>query len=237
VLDPAALSARLDAVRDRIARAASRVGRDPSSIRLVAVSKTFPADHVRAAARAGQLDFGENKVQEALEKMERTADLPLRWHLIGHLQSNKARKAGGRFDAVHSIDDPELAAKLDEAARAAGRRVEVLIQVDLAGEPTKHGVREGAIMPVVEGVLRGRALRLTGLMLLPPAVERPEEAREYFARLRRLRDALVARGVPSETMRELSMGMSHDFDVAIEEGATVVRVGTAIFGGRSGARP
>src|SRR4051812_6536767 len=137
--DSGALRARLADVRDRIARAAGRAGRDPASIRLVAVSKTFSADHVRAAADAGQLDFGENKVQEALAKMDATADLPLRWHLVGHLQSNKARKAAARFDVVHSLDSVHLLTTLDEAARAASRQLDLLVQVDLAGEATKHG--------------------------------------------------------------------------------------------------
>src|SRR3990170_6186545 len=137
--DPAALRARLTDVRDRIARAAGRVGRDPATVRLIAISKTFTADHVRAAADCGQLDFGENKLQEALEKMDRTADLPIRWHLLGHLQSNKARKAGTRFDVVHSVDVAAIVGRLDEAATAAGRGLDLLVQVDLAGEHTKHG--------------------------------------------------------------------------------------------------
>jgi pyridoxal phosphate enzyme (YggS family) len=139
------LSDRLADVRARIARAASRAGRDPSSIRLVAVSKTFPADSVRRAAAAGQIDFGENKVQEAVQKMDATADLHVRWHLIGHLQSNKARKAAERFDVIHSIDNAELLMRVDEAARAAGRRLDLLVQVDLAREATKHGVEESEL--------------------------------------------------------------------------------------------
>ncbi len=141
MIDAPALRARLADVRARIARAAGRAGRDPSSIRLIAVSKTFPAEYVRAAADAGQIDFGENKVQEALGKMDQTSDLHVRWHLIGHLQSNKAKKAA-RFDLVHSVDTPALVEKLDEAANAAGRRLDLLVQVDLAGEATKHGARE-----------------------------------------------------------------------------------------------
>src|SRR5438093_6139086 len=135
--DPAALRARLADVRTRIARAAGRAGRDPSSVRLVAISKTFSADDVRAAADCGQIDFGENKVQEALQKMDATADLPITWHLVGHLQSNKARKAGARFDVVHSVDNPTIATRLDEGADAASRTIRYLVQVDLAGEPTK----------------------------------------------------------------------------------------------------
>ena len=220
-------------VRERIARAADRAGRDPSSIRLVAVSKTFDAEHVRAAADAGQIDFGENKVQEALQKMDRLDDLPLRWHLVGHLQSNKARKAGARFDTIHSIDGGDLGDTLDQAAAAATRRIDLLIQVDLAGEPTKHGAREADLLSVFEAARRWSAARLVGLMLLPPAGEAPDESRPYFKALKAVRDRLLAHGVDHAMLHELSMGMSRDFDVAVEEGATLVRVGTAIFGNRN----
>jgi pyridoxal phosphate enzyme (YggS family) len=232
VIDRSALRARLADVRARIARAAGRAGRDPASIRLVAVSKTFPADYVRAAADAGQIDFGENKVQEALAKMDETADLPLQWHLVGHLQSNKARKAGARFDVVHSIDDAALIARLDEAAAAAGRRVEVLVQVDLAGETTKYGADENELLSIFTAARTARAVQVSGLMLIPPAVEDPEQARPFFRRLRAVRDRLRDEGVEPATLNELSMGMTHDFEVAIEEGATIVRIGTAIFGSR-----
>ena len=228
-----ALRARLDSVRDRIARAASRAGRDPASIRLVAVSKTFSADCVREAAAAGQVDFGENKVQEALRKMDDTAGLGLRWHLVGHLQSNKARKAAASFDVVHSLDDIGLLRQMDEAAGAAGRSIDLLVQVDLAGEPTKHGIRPEALAPLLEAARGCRAARVKGLMLLPPAVSDADGARPHFRELRRLRDSLADAGVDRAMLRELSMGMSHDFEVAIEEGATIVRVGSAIFGART----
>jgi pyridoxal phosphate enzyme (YggS family) len=231
--DPAALRARLADVRERIARSARRAGRDPASIRLVAVSKTFTADHVRAAADCGQVDFGENKVQEAFEKMDRTTDLPIRWHLVGHLQSNKARRAGARFHAVHSIDRQEVAARLDEGAAGAGRTVDLLAQVDLAGEATKHGARPEELPALLGSGSHLAAARFVGLMLLPPAVEDPEQARPFFRAVRALRDDLVGRGVDRSQVGELSMGMSHDFEVAIEEGATIVRLGTAIFGRRS----
>jgi pyridoxal phosphate enzyme (YggS family) len=232
VIDAAALRTRLVDVRARIERAAGRAGRDPASIRLVAVSKTFPVAYVRAAADAGQIDFGENKVQEALSKIDQTVDLRLRWHLVGHLQSNKAKKAG-RFDVVHSVDDGALLDKLDQAAQAAGRRMDVLVQVDLAGEPTKHGAREEELASIFETARAAQATRIVGLMLLPPAVDDPEATRPYFQALRVVRDRLLARGVDASTLNELSMGMSHDFEVAIEEGATLVRVGTAIFGSRT----
>ena len=231
MFDSAALRARLTDVRDRIARAASRVGRDAASVRLIAVSKTFSSDHVRAAADAGQIDFGENKVQEGLQKIEHTEDLPLRWHLIGHLQSNKARLAA-RFDTIHSIDAAALLTKVDAAASAAGRRVEVLIQIDLAKEPTKHGVAPEDVRPILTVAPSCRAARLRGLMLLPPAFDDPEQARPYFVALRQLRDGLVQQTGEPALLAELSMGMSHDFEVAVEEGATMVRVGSAIFGGR-----
>jgi PLP dependent protein len=236
VIDSSALRSRLADVRARVARAAGRAGRDPASVRLIAVSKTFSPDHVRAAADAGQIDFGENKVQEALDKIEQTADLRVRWHLIGHLQSNKARKVG-RFDAIHSIDDAGLMRRVDEAALAAGRAIDLLVQVDLAGERTKFGTPEGRLPDIFEAATGLRSTRMVGLMLLPPAVEDPEAARPYFRELRSLRERLLARGVDAAMLQELSMGMSHDFEVAIEEGSTMVRVGTAIFGGRPAVRP
>ena len=190
-------------------------------------------EHVRAAADAGQLDFGENKVQEALEKIGGTADLSLRWHLIGNLQSNKARKAAARFDAIHSVDGAELGTRLEQAALEGNRHLEILVQVDLAGEPTKHGAREDELLRIFEAGRTWHACRLAGLMTLPPAVDEPDEARPYFRALKSVRDRLLEQGVASTMLTELSMGMSHDFEIAIAEGATLVRVGTAIFGGRS----
>lgn len=230
---PDSIPERLADVRARIARAAGRAGRDPASIRLVAVSKTFSADHVRAAAAAGQIDFGENKVQEGLGKIDALADLPLRWHLIGHLQSNKAKRAGARFDAIQSVDSAALLEKIDEGARAAGRTVDVLVQVDLAGETTKYGAREDELMTIFDAARRLHNANVAGLMTIPPAVDDAEDARPFFSRLRAVRDRLVAAGVAVERLRELSMGMSHDFEVAVEEGATIVRVGSAIFGART----
>ncbi|MCU1385881.1 MAG: pyridoxal phosphate enzyme YggS family [Acidobacteria bacterium] len=232
MIDAAALRTRLADVRARIARAAGRAGRDPAAIRLIAVSKTFPAEYVRAAADAGQTDFGENKVQEALLKMDQTADLRVRWHLLGHLQSNKAKKAA-RVDVVHSIDGGVLVRKLDEAVHPTGRRMDLLVQVDLAGEATKFGAREDELSPIFDAARAARSCRCVGLMTLPPAVADPEGARPYFRALREVRDRLLARGVDASMLQELSMGMSHDFEVAVEEGATLVRVGTAIFGGRT----
>jgi pyridoxal phosphate enzyme (YggS family) len=231
VIDSAALRARLAGVRERIARAAHRAGRDPASIRLVAVSKTFPPDFVRAAADAGQFHFGENRVQEALEKMSATSDLDITWHLVGHLQSNKARKAAERFDTIHSIDDADLLSKLEAGAQSINRKIELLIQIDLAGEATKFGVGADEIGAVLAAARANRWARVTGLMLMPPFIADPQAARPYFAALRRMRDQLAAQD-DNPPLPELSMGMSHDFEVAIEEGATLVRVGTAIFGKR-----
>jgi pyridoxal phosphate enzyme (YggS family) len=232
LLDTAALLNRLDGIRERIARAAERAGRDPSSVRLVAVSKTFDAAYVRAAASAGQVDFGENKVQEALGKMDQLADLPLRWHLIGHLQSNKAKKAAERFHAIHAVDSASLGDALERTAAGLNRQIEALVQVDLVSEPTKHGAREDDLLDLFEAAKKWQAVQVVGLMLLPPAVEDADEARPYFKSLLATRDRLIANGVDRAMLRELSMGMSHDFEVAIEEGATMVRVGTAIFGSR-----
>ena len=232
MIDAVALRARLADVRSRIERAAGRAGRDPASIRLVAVSKTFPAEYVRALADAGQIDFGENKVQEALVKMDQLSDRPLRWHLLGHLQSNKAKKAA-RFDVVHSIDSAGLIEKLDDAVSASGRQLDMLVQVDLAGEATKHGAREDDLEAIFAAARTARTVRAVGLMLLPPAVEEPDAVRPFFRALRDVRSRLVARGVDPSMLNELSMGMSHDFEVAIEEGATLVRVGTALFGSRA----
>jgi len=224
-------------IRERIADAAARAGRKADDIRLIAVSKTHPIDAVRAAAEAGQRDFGENKVQEALQKIAQSADNSLRWHLIGHLQSNKARKAAAVVGSIHAVDSIELLHKIDQAARDASRTVDVLIQVDLALEDTKYGAPVDDVPGIVRAAESCTAARLTGLMLLPPLAENPEDARPWFGRLRGVRDQLVDSGVPAERLRELSMGMSHDFAVAIEEGATMVRVGTAIFGERSYGQP
>jgi pyridoxal phosphate enzyme (YggS family) len=223
---------RLAGIRERIAAAARSAGRDPSSIRLVAVSKTFPIEAVHEAYAAGQRDFGENRVQEALQKIASGADLQIRWHLLGHLQTNKARKAGPAFSTIHSIDSVELLQKIDTAAAEAGRAVELFVQVDLGGEATKFGVPPADVPRLFEAAAACRAARITGLMTLPPVPESPEDARPWFRRLRELRDGWVAAGIPAPMLTELSMGMSADFEIAIQEGSTIVRVGTAIFGSR-----
>ena len=227
------ITANLAAIRQRIRAAATAAGRNPAEVSLLAVSKTFSADHVRAAYAAGQRDFGENKVQEGLQKIGETADLEIRWHLIGHLQSNKAKKAAPAFAAIHAIDSVDLVRRVDAAAADAGAAPDLFIQVDLAGEATKFGAPEADVPAIARAALECRAARLRGLMLLPPWSDDPEQARPYFRRLRELRDRLIAEGIGRDRLRDLSMGMSHDFEVAIQEGATLVRVGTAIFGTRT----
>jgi hypothetical protein len=224
---------RLTEVRARIAAAARSAGRDPSSITLVAVSKTFPIQSVRDAYAAGQRDFGENRVQEGLDKIKQSADLNIRWHLLGHLQTNKARKAAAAFATIQSVDSVELLRKIDTAAQDAGVSPELLIQVDLAGEDTKFGASPANVPALLEAARAFKAARVVGLMTLPPIPENPEDARPWFRRLRELRDKWAETGVPREMLRELSMGMSGDFEVAVQEGATIVRVGTAIFGIRA----
>jgi pyridoxal phosphate enzyme (YggS family) len=226
------IAARLSEIRARIANAAARAGRDPSDVRLISVSKTFPIDAVRAAYDAGQRDFGENRVQEALQKIDASADMSIRWHLIGHLQSNKARKAAERVALIQSIDSVDLLRRVDAAAAAVPRRLQVLVQVDLAGEDTKHGAPPERLADIFAAAGHCTAAQVVGLMLLPPLAENPEDARPWFMRLREQRERLLDSGVPATMLRELSMGMSHDFEVAVEEGATMVRVGTAIFGKR-----
>ncbi len=229
------IARNLDTIRRRIHAAADRAGRSPSDITLVAVSKTFSADDVRAAAAAGQRVFGENRVQEAVPKIEALHDLGLEWHLIGHLQSNKARKAVPAFAWVESVDSVDLLKKIDAAASEIGVRRSVLVQADLAHEATKHGADTSTLRSLIDAALASRSLDLRGLMLVPPIPAEAEDSRPWFQQLRVLRDALVADGIPADRLRHLSMGMSHDFEVAIEEGATMVRVGSAIFGSRPSA--
>jgi hypothetical protein len=223
-------------VRERIDAAAKRSGRAPESVRLVAVSKTMTAEAVAQAARAGLALFGENRVQEAAEKAARVAALvpgsTLSWHLVGHLQSNKAKAAVGLFDLVHSVDDAELARRLDRAAQATGKRQRVLLQVNVAGEATKSGVALDDLRALADVVSGLTHLDLQGLMTIPPHDPDPEVSRRHFAALRELGGRLAAwTGAPGSAA-ELSMGMTEDFEVAIEEGATFVRVGRAIFGER-----
>jgi len=226
------IARNLDDVRSRIRKAAQDAGRPADEVRLLAVSKTFGLDHVRAAAAAGQADFGENRVQEALQKIDGSADLKIRWHLIGTLQSNKVRKVVPRFSAIHSVDSRRLLDAIDAAATDAGTTPELLVQVDLGGEATKHGAPQDEAMDIVRAAAICRSARCVGLMTIPPFFDNPEDTRPYFATLRALRDTLLNEGLDRAMLRELSMGMSHDFEIAVQEGATIVRLGTAIFGKR-----
>lgn len=232
--DSEALRGRVADVRRRIERAALRANRAPEEVTLVGVSKTQPAEMLKLARDAGLADFGENRVQEADAKITEVGRSLARWHLIGHLQANKARRAVLLFDLIHSLDSAALAQRLDRLCIEEGRdELPVLIQVDLAGEETKSGASEEELPELVEAVRAAERLSLRGLMTLPPFFAEAESARPFFRRLRELRDALHSRLAFDATRRgELSMGMSHDFEVAIEEGATMVRVGTAIFGER-----
>ncbi len=231
------LRERLGFVRRRIAESARAAHRNPEEITLVAVSKTHPPQAVTRAIEAGVTDLGENRVQEAEGKIKEVGRDRARWHLIGHLQSNKARRAVQLFDLVHSLDSVELALRLDRLCGEEGRAtLPVMIQVDLGGEETKAGVNESELDGLVESVIACEHLLLTGFMTLPPFFEDAERVRPFFRRLRELRDLYAARGIFRDGRGELSMGMSHDFEVAIEEGASVVRVGTAIFGERQKIR-
>jgi pyridoxal phosphate enzyme (YggS family) len=222
-------------VRQRMAEAAHRVGRRPEEIALMAVTKTFQPEAIREAYAAGQRLFGENRVQEFAEKASAVQDLPaIEFHLIGHLQSNKAAKAAQIFAGIDSVDSLHLAEKLNAAAEKAGKRLPVLVEINIGGEAAKSGLPPDS--PELDALLaaapRLANLEFRGLMSIPPFTESPQDARPYFRRLRELRDQIAARKLPATRMDTLSMGMSHDFEIAIEEGSTCVRVGTAIFGSR-----
>ncbi|HEY7698025.1 MAG TPA: YggS family pyridoxal phosphate-dependent enzyme, partial [Vicinamibacteria bacterium] len=229
------IPSRLAAIRDRMEGACRRAGRAPSDVTLVAVTKTRTVEEVASAVEAGVTDLGENRVQEAEAKYPSLASLeardgsPPRWHLVGHLQKNKVKKAVALFDRIHSLDSVELGHKIDRAAEEIGKVQPVLVQVDLASEATKFGLPEADLLGTLETLTGLRRLRVDGLMALPPFVPDPEAVRPYFRRLRELGAEAFGRGLAG---RELSMGMSHDFEVAIEEGATFIRVGTALFGPR-----
>lgn len=228
-----ALRGRLTEVRRRAEQAARLNGRAPEEITLVGVSKTQPTEMLRLALEAGLRDFGENRVQEADAKIVEIGREAARWHLIGHLQANKARRAVALFDVIHSLDAIALAQRLDRLCDEERRdQLPVLIQVDLAGEETKSGASEEELPELVAEVTASRHLSLRGLMTLPPFFEEAERVRPFFQRLRELRDALHSRQAFGTHKGELSMGMSHDYEIAIAEGATIVRVGTAIFGER-----
>jgi len=223
------------AIRERISRAAAKVGRNPNSITLMGVSKTVEPERIREAYAAGIRVFGENRVQEFTEKASSLADLKdAEWHLIGHLQSNKSNKAAELFRAIDSVDSLRLAERLNEAAKQLGKKLSVLIEIKVGEEESKAGIPLDS--PELESLLLAAPklenVQIHGLMTVPPFTEDPEDARPYFRLLRDLRDTIAARKAPGISMDVLSIGMSHDFEVAIEEGSTCVRVGSAIFGSR-----
>jgi pyridoxal phosphate enzyme (YggS family) len=234
-VDPAQelLAVRLADVRARVRAAAQKCGRQPDDVRLIAISKTHPASVIKQVCQLGATDFGENRVQEAEGKIVEIGREKVRWHLVGHLQANKARRAVNLFDVIHSVDTLDLAQRLDRLCVEESREsLPVLIQVDLGHEETKSGIEESELTHMVESLGPLTRVKLIGLMTLPPFFDDPEQSRAFFRRLRELRDELNQRGAFGERTGELSMGMTHDFEVAIEEGATMVRIGTAIFGER-----
>ena len=239
LLPDAALRARVSAnladVQRRIAAACARAGRDPAAVTLVGVTKTVPVPVIRAALDAGLAVLGENRVQEALPKLD---ELPgARWHFIGALQRNKARRVAERFELIHSIDSLRLGEALVRIGEELGRPVRALVEVNVGGEASKAGIEPEELEPLLRGLAGRPGLAIRGLMAVPPPVDDPGQARPYFRRLAELARAAAALGLPGVAMDELSMGMTHDFEVAIEEGATFVRVGTGIFGARAVPEP
>lgn len=227
------LGERLARIRAQIEAAILKCGRLPHEVTLIAISKTHPASVIRTAIGLGATDIGENRVQEAEQKINEVGRSAARWHLVGHLQANKARRAVQLFDVIHSLDSLELARRLDRLCDEEGREsLQVLVQVDLGQEETKSGIDEDELTDLVAGLRSLERLQLVGLMTLPPFFDDPEKARPFFRRLRELRDELAGQGAFGDRKGELSMGMTNDFEVAIEEGATMVRIGTAIFGQR-----
>jgi len=230
------IAPNIASIHERIAAAASRAGRNPKEIALMAVSKTHPPESIGEAYEAGLRVFGENRIQEFASKIGTLQNLPAaEWHMIGHLQTNKAFKATELFHAVDSVDSLKLAEKLDAAARQLGKKLSLLLEINVGGEAAKSGVAPDS--PALDELLiaapRLDSLQFRGLMTVPPFTDDPQDARPYFRKLRGLRDNIAARKHPGVNLDVISMGMSHDFEVAIEEGSTCVRVGTAIFGERT----
>jgi pyridoxal phosphate enzyme (YggS family) len=229
---PESIKDRLARVNERIKEAAVSCGRDPETVKLVAVSKTVPLDPVRAAIKAGVTILGENYVQEASEKIEALEGEDVLWHLVGHLQSNKAKHAVKLFDMIHSLDSFKLARELDRRAHALGKVQPVLIQVNVSGEDTKSGIDTDEALALIREVATLNNVAVCGLMTMPPYFNAPDKVRPYFRALRALQSQVREEAIPNVDMSELSMGMSGDFETAVEEGATLVRIGTAIFGER-----
>ena len=219
-------------VMGRIVSAAKRAGRDPASVRLVVVTKTVDPERIKEAVDAGATILGENRVQEAKEKIEKLGSVAS-WHLIGRLQVNKARHAVKLFDLIHSVDSPELAAEIDKQAAKIGKVQSILVEVNIAGEASKAGMAVKNAPALVREIAKHGNITVQGLMTIPPFSEQPEDSRPYFCVLRELAESMKRENIPNTAMKELSMGMSGDFEVAVEEGATLVRVGTSIFGERA----
>ncbi len=226
------LKTRLENVLNRIKNAALACGRDPETILLVAVSKTIPTDMVKEAIEAGVKILGENYIQEARKKLGALSSHPVSWHFIGHLQSNKAKYAVGLFDLIHSVDSLKLARELNKQAKKINKIQEILIQVNIGMESTKAGVYEQDALSLIKDISHLENLSVKGLMTMPPFFDEPERARPYFSALRKLRDQIKKESIPNIAMDELSMGMTGDFEAAIDQGASLVRIGTAIFGKR-----
>jgi len=220
----------LSQVRERMERAATRTGRDPGEIRLIAVSKTVPIERIKEAIAAGAMIFGENYVQEARHKIEEIGRTGIQWHFIGHLQTNKAKYAVKLFDLIHSVDSIKVARALDTRAAAEGKVMDCLIEANISQEESKFGITSEHTLTLAQEMTKLKNISLKGLMTMPPYFDDPESSRPYFIALRQLKEVMAREGIP---LSELSMGMTTDFEVAIEEGATIVRVGRAIFGERS----
>jgi pyridoxal phosphate enzyme (YggS family) len=227
------ISVRLEAIAARIRAAAAACGRQAESVRLVAVAKTHPPEAIRLAAAAGAQEIGENYIQEARDKYAALQPLPLRWHFIGRLQTNKARTAVRIFELIHTVDSLKLGLELDRCAGRIAKRQKVLVQVNVAGEAAKSGVAPEEALPLVRELSRLEHIAVKGLMTMPPFFNDPERVRPFFSALRQLRDRIADAAPAGVEMRELSMGMTGDFEAAIAEGATLVRIGTAIFGERA----
>ena len=231
-MTPTTIGARLQRVRERIMETCIHCGRNPGTVRLVAVSKTMPVDVVRSAIQSGAEILGENYIQEAREKCRELSDMPVSWHFIGHLQTNKARYAVKLFDLIHTVDSVHLAAELDREARKIGKIQQILIQVNIGNELSKSGVTPELARRLIHDIAEYANISVQGLMAIPPFFDAPEKVRPYFRQLRELRDSLQDAKGPNTHLTELSMGMTGDFEAAVEEGATLVRIGTAIFGER-----
>ncbi len=228
------LKRRYEEFMERVRRRAESAGRNPSEITVVAVSKTFPPQAILELYSYGHRDFGENYIQEAKRKIEEIGSSEIRWHMVGSLQKNKVKFMPSLFQWFHALDSMELLALLSEKFESNGKMLNLLIQVDLTGKEGRSGVNEDDVFELAKACVSKKGIYLKGLMTLPPPPSKPKDSRQFFRRLRELRDEYVRSGIPAECMKELSMGMSDDFEVAIEEGATILRIGRAIFGERYG---